>query len=134
MSAHAAANWRCLPRSTAAVLGCHWRVLLLLPPLLLLLLLPSPPLLNRLLLLDLTVTILYTWPDLTATIPPYYFNPTQQALAEAAVRAMPQLSAADICSVVESFSGEHWSTAAGRRQLRDAGSVAWRRGCSSRRL
>ncbi len=29
-----------------------------------------------------------------------------QALAEAAVRAMPQLSAADICSVVESFSGE----------------------------
>ena len=29
-----------------------------------------------------------------------------QVLAEAAVRAMPQLSAADICSVVESFSGE----------------------------
>jgi hypothetical protein len=27
------------------------------------------------------------------------------ALAGAAVRAMPQLSAADICSVVESFSG-----------------------------
>ncbi len=28
-----------------------------------------------------------------------------EALAAAAVRAMPQLSAADICSVVESFSG-----------------------------
>lgn len=28
-----------------------------------------------------------------------------ETLADAAVRAMPQLSAADICSVVESFSG-----------------------------
>ena len=32
-------------------------------------------------------------------------RPLLEALAEAAVRAMPQLSAADICSVVESFSG-----------------------------